>query len=147
NALVNEGENVLTPTPGYPLYTAIASKLRNHENPYYLDESNGWQPDIEDIRSKVNSKTRAIILINPNNPTGSNCSVETLKQIIELAKEHNLVIFADEIYDKLLLDGQIHTSIASLDSEVPVITFCGLSKNYMVPGFRIGWGIISGNRN
>ncbi len=146
-ALVNEGENVLTPTPGYPLYTAIASKLRNHENPYYLDESNGWQPDIEDIRSKVNSKTRAIILINPNNPTGSNCSVETLKQIIELAKEHNLVIFADEIYDKLLLDGQIHTSIASLDSEVPVITFCGLSKNYMVPGFRIGWGIISGNRN
>jgi alanine-synthesizing transaminase len=146
-ALVNEGENVLTPTPGYPLYTAVASKLRNHENPYYLDEKNGWQPDINDIRSKVNGKTKAIILINPNNPTGSNCSAETLQQVIETAKEHNLVIFADEIYDKLLLDGQKHTSIASLDSEVPVISFGGLSKNYMVPGFRIGWGVVSGKKD
>ena len=146
-SLVNEGENVLTPTPGYPLYTAIASKLRNHENPYYLDESNGWQPGIEDIKSKINEKTKAIIIINPNNPTGSNCSVETLKQIIELAKEHNLVIFSDEIYDKLLFEGGTHTSIASLDSEVSVVTFGGLSKNYMVPGFRIGWGIVSGDKN
>ncbi len=146
-SLVNEGENVLTPTPGYPLYTAIASKLRNHENPYYLDESNGWQPSIEDIKSKVNEKTKAIIIINPNNPTGSNCSVETLKQIIALAKEHNLVIFADEIYDKLLFEGEEHTSIASLDKDVPVVTFGGLSKNYMVPGFRIGWGIVSGDKN
>jgi alanine-synthesizing transaminase len=146
-SLVNEGENVLTPTPGYPLYTAIASKLRNHENPYYLDESNGWQPGIEDIKSKINEKTKAIIIINPNNPTGSNCSVETLKQIIELAKEHNLVIFSDEIYDKLLFEGGTHTSIASLDREVSVVTFGGLSKNYMVPGFRIGWGIVSGDKN
>ncbi|MBI1939720.1 MAG: aminotransferase class I/II-fold pyridoxal phosphate-dependent enzyme [Ignavibacteriales bacterium] len=146
-ALVNDGENVLTPTPGYPLYTAIQSKLQMYENPYYLDENNGWQPNIDDIKSKINEKTRAIILINPNNPTGSNSSPETLNQIIELAKEHNLVIFADEIYDKLLMDGKKHTSIASLNSEVPVITFCGLSKNYMVPGFRIGWGIVSGNRN
>lgn len=146
-ALVNEGENVLTPTPGYPLYTAIASKLRNHENPYYLDESNEWQPDIEDIKSKINENTKAIIIINPNNPTGSNCSVETLKQIIELAKAHNLVIFADEIYDKLLFESGEHTSIASLDKDVPVVTFGGLSKNYMVPGFRIGWGIVSGNKN
>ncbi len=144
-ALVNDGENVLTPTPGYPLYTAIQSKLQTIENPYYLDEENGWQPDIEDIKNKLNSKTRAIILINPNNPTGSNASPETLKQIIELAIEHNLVIFADEIYDKLLMDGKVHTSIASLNSEVPMITFGGLSKNYMVPGFRIGWGIVSGN--
>lgn len=144
-ALVNEGENVLTPTPGYPLYTAIQSKLQTMENPYYLDESNGWQPDIEDIKKKINDKTRAIIIINPNNPTGSNNSAETLKQIVELAIEHNLVIFADEIYDKLLMDGKIHTSIASLNSEVPMITFGGLSKNYMVPGFRIGWGIVSGN--
>ncbi len=145
-ALVNDGENVLTPTPGYPLYTAIQSKLQTMENPYYLDENNGWQPDVEDIKSKINSKTRAIILINPNNPTGSNCSIETLKQIIEIAAEHNLVIFADEIYDKLLMDGKKHTSIASLNSEVPMITFSGLSKNYMVPGFRIGWGIVSGNK-
>ncbi len=145
-ALVNDGENVLTPTPGYPLYTAIQSKLQTIENPYYLDEENGWQPNIEDIKSKINSKTRGIILINPNNPTGSNNSPETLKQIVELAREHNLVIFADEIYDKLLMDGKIHTSIAALDSEVPMITFGGLSKNYMVPGFRIGWGIVSGNK-
>lgn len=145
-ALVNDGENVLTPTPGYPLYTAIQSKLQTMENPYFLDESNGWQPDIEDIKSKINSKTRAIILINPNNPTGSNNSPETLKQIVELAVEHNLVIFADEIYDKLLMDGKVHTSIAALNSEVPMITFGGLSKNYMVPGFRIGWGIVSGNK-
>ncbi len=145
-ALVNDGENILTPTPGYPLYTAIQSKLQTMENPYYLDESNGWQPDINDIRKKINSKTRGIILINPNNPTGSNNSPETLKQIVELAREHNLVIFADEIYDKLLMDGKIHTSIASLDSEIPMVTFGGLSKNYLVPGFRIGWGIVSGNK-
>ena len=143
-ALVNNGENVLTPTPGYPLYTAIASKLEVIENPYYLDEKNGWQPDIDDIKSKINSKTKAIIIINPNNPTGSNCGTDTLKPLIDLALEHNLVIFADEIYDKLLLDGQEHISIASLDKDVPVITFGGLSKNYIVPGFRIGWGIVSG---
>lgn len=145
-ALVNQGENVLTPTPGYPLYTAIASKLQNMENPYYLDEENGWQPDLDDIRSKINDKTRAIIIINPNNPTGANCSTDTLKELIQIAKDNNLVIFADEIYDKLLFEGEKHTSIASLDSEVPMITFGGLSKNYMVPGFRIGWGIVSGDR-
>jgi alanine-synthesizing transaminase len=145
-ALVDEGENVLTPTPGYPLYTAIASKLRSMENPYYLDESNGWQPDIEDIRSKINSKTRAIILINPNNPTGSLYTIDILQQIINLALEHNLVIFADEIYDKLLFDGKKHISIASLNKDVSVITFGGLSKNYFVPGFRIGWGIVSGQQ-
>jgi alanine-synthesizing transaminase len=146
-SLVNEGENVLTPTPGYPLYTAIASKLRNIENPYYLDEKNNWQPDIEDIKSKVNEKTKAIILVNPNNPTGALYKTETLKQIIELALKHNLVIFADEIYDKLLYDGKKHVSIASLNKEVSCVTMGGLSKNYMVPGFRIGWGIVSGQRN
>ena len=146
-ALVNDGENILTPTPGYPLYTAIQSKLEMYENPYYLSEENGWQPDIEDIKSKINDKTKAIVLINPNNPTGSNGDVESLKQIIDIAIEHDLVIFADEIYDKLLMDGTTHTSIASLNSEVPIITFGGLSKNYMVPGFRIGWGVVSGNKN
>jgi alanine-synthesizing transaminase len=146
-SLVNEGENVLTPTPGYPLYTAIASKLRNIENPYYLDESNNWQPDIEDIKSKVNDKTKAIILINPNNPTGALYKTETLNEIIKLALERNLVIFADEIYDKLLYDGKKHISIASMNKEVSCVTMGGLSKNYMVPGFRIGWGIVSGQRN
>ncbi len=145
-ALVNNGENVLTPTPGYPLYTAIASKLQTMENPYYLDENNGWQPNVEDIKKKINNKTRGIIVINPNNPTGSNCEESTLRQIINLALEHNLVIFADEIYDKLLLDGKKHVSIASLNKEVPCITYGGLSKNYMVPGFRIGWGIVSGDK-
>ncbi len=144
-ALVNDGENVLTPTPGYPLYTAISAKLSAYENPYYLDEENGWQPDIDDIKKKINSKTKAIVLINPNNPTGSLYSKEVLLEIIELAEKHNLVIFADEIYDKLLFDQKKHISIASLNSEVPCITFGGLSKNYMVPGFRIGWGIVSGN--
>ncbi|MGD8305398.1 MAG: aminotransferase class I/II-fold pyridoxal phosphate-dependent enzyme [Ignavibacteria bacterium] len=145
-ALVNDGENVLTPTPGYPLYTAIASKLAMMENPYYLDEKNEWLPDIEDIKNKVNEKTKAIILINPNNPTGSLYTKDNLQQIIDLALEHNLVIFADEIYDKLLLDGQEHTSIASLNKDVSCVTFGGLSKNYMVPGFRIGWGIVSGRK-
>lgn len=146
-ALVNEGDNVLTPTPGYPLYTAVESKLQSVENPYYLDEANGWQPDVEDIKSKINERTKAIIVINPNNPTGSNAKKETLLEIIKIAKEKNIVIFADEIYDKLLFDGNEHISLASLDSEAPIITFGGLSKNYVVPGFRIGWGVVSGDYN
>lgn len=145
-ALVDDGENVLTPSPGYPLYTAIASKLQMMENPYYLDEENGWLPNIEDIKSKINDKTRAIILINPNNPTGSLYTKENLLQIIDIAVKHNLVIFADEIYDKLLFDGKEHISIGSLNKDVSCITFGGLSKNYMVPGFRIGWGIVSGQK-
>ena len=145
-ALVNDGENVLTPSPGYPLYTAIASKLQMMENPYYLDEENGWLPNIEDIKSKINPKTKAIILINPNNPTGSLYTKDNLQQIVDLALKYNLVIFADEIYDKLLFDGKKHISIASLNKDVSCITFGGLSKNYMVPGFRIGWGIVSGKK-
>ncbi len=145
-ALVNPAENVLTPSPGYPLYTAVLSKLDAVENPYYLDEANGWQPDIDDIAAKINDKTRCIVLINPNNPTGSVCSRQTLLKLIDLAGQHNLVIFADEIYDKLLLDDDEHISIASLNKEVPVITFNGLSKCYIGPGLRIGWGIVSGNK-
>ena len=145
-ALVNEGENLLTPTPGYPLYPAILNKLGARLNPYYLDESNGWQPNLEDIASKIDGETRGILLINPNNPTGSVCTEQTLQGIIKLALEHNLVIFADEIYDKLLLDDDEHISIASLDRDVSVVTFNGLSKAYLVPGFRIGWGVVSGRR-
>lgn len=145
-ALLNPGENVLIPTPGYPLYTAIQSKLELVGNPYYLDESNGWQPDIADIRAKINNKTKAIVLINPNNPTGAIYKKETLEEIIKIALEYNLVIFADEIYDKLLFDGNKHISIAALNKDVSVITFSGLSKNYVAPGFRIGWGIVSGQQ-
>lgn len=144
NALANEGENVLIPMPGYPLYNAILSKLGVIENPYYLDEENAWQPSLTDIASKINEKTRAIVLINPNNPTGSVYSEETLRGVIEIALRHNLVIFADEIYDKLVLDGGKHCSIAALNRDVAVVTFNGLSKSYLAPGFRIGWGIVSG---
>lgn len=143
-ALLNPGENVLIPEPGYPLYSAIQSKLELVGNPYYLDESNGWQPDIDDIKSKINKKTRAIVLINPNNPTGAVFSREILEQIVEIALKHRLVVFADEIYDKLLFDNSKHISIASLSQDLPCITFSGLSKNYVAPGFRIGWGIVSG---
>jgi alanine-synthesizing transaminase len=145
-ALLNTGENFLMPTPGYPLYNAIESKLELEPNPYYLDESNGWAPDIEDIKSKVNAKTRAIVLINPNNPTGALYKREQLEQIVEVAKEHNLVIFADEIYDKLIFDDAEMVSIASLDPTVTCVTFSGMSKNYMAPGFRLGWGIVSGEK-
>ncbi len=146
SALVDEGENVLTPSPGYPLYTAVLSKLRAVENPYYLDEENGWQPSVEDVKQKINDKTRALVIINPNNPTGSNASEETLRELLEIAKERNIVVFADEIYDKQLFEGGKHVSIASLDDDAPVITFNGLSKNYLGPGLRIGWGVVSGNQ-
>jgi len=145
-ALADEGDNILTPSPGYPLYQAVLAKLGVVENPYYLNEEMGWQPDLNDIASKIDDRTRAIVIINPNNPTGSVCTVETMKGLIKLAKEHNLVIFCDEIYDKLVLDDdKKHISLASLDHSVPVITFNGLSKSYLGPGLRIGWGIVSGD--
>ncbi|MGA2297221.1 MAG: aminotransferase class I/II-fold pyridoxal phosphate-dependent enzyme [FCB group bacterium] len=146
-ALLNSGENFLMPTPGYPLYTAVQSKLELVPNPYYLDENNGWQPDVEDIKSKINDKTRAIVLINPNNPTGAVCKLEVLQKIVEIALEHNLLIISDEIYDKLLFDSNKHIAIASLNKDVSVVTFSGLSKNYVAPGFRLGWGIASGRAN
>ncbi|MGQ9560097.1 MAG: aminotransferase class I/II-fold pyridoxal phosphate-dependent enzyme [Candidatus Oleimicrobiaceae bacterium] len=143
-ALANEGENVLIPSPGYPLYGAVLHKLGVRPNEYYLDEENDWQPDVRDIAKKIDRKTRAIVLINPNNPTGALYRQEVLERIVQLALEHRLVILADEIYDKLVFDGLRHVSIASLNQDVPVITLNGLSKAYLVPGFRIGWGIVSG---
>ncbi len=145
-ALVNPGENVLIPSPGYPLYSAIINKLNAQPRSYYLDEENGWQPDLEDIAAKIDPRTRAIVVINPNNPTGSIYTRPILKGIIELARENNLVIFSDEIYDNLVLDGAVHIPTASLSSQAAVITFGGLSKNYLAPGFRIGWGVVSGDR-
>ncbi len=145
-ALVNPGENVLLPTPGYPLYSAVLSKLQAEANPYYLDEANGWQPDVADIEAKINDKTRALVVINPNNPTGSLSSRETLQQIVELARQHNLVIFADEIYDKILFDGATHVPLATLAQDHPCITFNGLSKSYLGPGLRCGWSILTGDK-
>jgi alanine-synthesizing transaminase len=135
---------VLIPSPGYPLYGAILHKLGVRPNEYYLDEESDWQPDVRDIVKKIDRKTRAIVLINPNNPTGALYREEVLQRIVELALKHRLVIFADEIYDKLIFDGLRHISIAALNPEAPVVTLNGLSKAYLVPGFRIGWGIVSG---
>jgi alanine-synthesizing transaminase len=145
-ALLDPGDNILTPFPGYPLYTAVQAKLDVPENPYFLDEHNNWMPDPDDIRKKINSKTKAIVLINPNNPTGSLCSMEVLLEIVKIAEEKNLLVLCDEIYDKIIYDGKEHISLASLNSELPVITFNGVSKSYLAPGFRMGWGIASGNK-
>jgi alanine-synthesizing transaminase len=145
-ALVDRGENVLVPYPGYPLYEAVIAKLEAKLNPYYLDEGNGWQPDVEDMRRKVNEKTRAIVLINPNNPTGVVYSEKTLRAVLELARERDLVVFSDEIYDKMIIDDCRHVSIASLDPDASVVTFNGLSKGFLAPGWRIGWGVVSGRQ-
>lgn len=143
-ALMNPGDNVLTPLPGYPLYTALVNYFDGQYNPYLLDEGNDWQIDINDVKKKINSRTKAIIIINPNNPTGSLYSRSTLKELVNLAAQHNLVIFSDEIYDKLTLDDEKHYSPASMADDVPIITFNGLSKSYLCPGWRAGWSIFSG---
>jgi alanine-synthesizing transaminase len=144
-ALLNPGDDILTPSPDYPLYSAVLAKLGIGLNTYWLNEDDGWQPDLMDIHQKITPRTRGIVLINPNNPTGSVCSRRMLEQIAELARRHNLVIFADEIYDKLILDDDKHISMAAVAPDVPVVTFGGLSKNYLAPGWRVGWGIVSGD--
>jgi len=145
-ALLNPGDNVLTPCPDYPLYSAVLAKLEIPLNLYDLNEYDAWQPDVEDIRKKITPRTRGIVLINPNNPTGALYSRQKLEEIAELAREHNLVVFADEIYDKLILDdGVEHVAFASIAPDVACVTFGGLSKNYLAPGWRIGWGIVSGD--
>ncbi len=144
-ALLNPGDDLLTPRPDYPLYSAILTKLSIDLNAYYLDESNGWQPELDDIKQKITPHTRGIVLINPNNPTGSICTRRMLEDIAEIARRHNLVVFADEIYDKLILDDDEHIAFASVAPDVPTITFGGISKNYLAPGWRIGWGIVSGD--
>jgi alanine-synthesizing transaminase len=126
------------------MYSAVLNKLGAQPNSYLLDEENEWQPDLEDIARRINPETRAIVLSNPNNPTGAVYSRQTLERIAEIARQNNLVIFADEIYDKLILDAAPHTSMAALAPDVPVVTFNGLSKSYLVPGWRVGWGMVSG---
>ncbi len=147
SALADPGDEILLPSPGYPLYTAVLAKLGAKHVPYYLDEENDWEPDIDDIRRKITPKTRALCLINPNNPTGSRYSKECLEEIVKLSLEHDLLIFADEIYDKLVLDGPESISIASLSDEAPIISMNGLSKTYLVPGFRIAWATVTGNKS
>ncbi len=146
-ALVNPGEGVLTPSPDYPLYSAVLCKLGIPVVTYDLNEDDAWQPDLFDLQRKITSHTRALVLINPNNPTGAVCSRRMLELVADLARRNNLVIFADEIYDKLMLDagGDAHVSIAAVAPDLPVVTFGGLSKNYLAPGWRIGWGMVSGD--
>ncbi len=142
-ALIDPGDNIMTPAPGYPLYSGQIPVYHGELNPYLLDEEHGWQIDFDELERRVNKRTKAIVVINPNNPTGANYSRESLENIINFARLHNLVIFADEIYDKLLYDNNQHISIAALAKDVPVITFGGLSKNYIMPGWRVGWAIFS----
>jgi alanine-synthesizing transaminase len=141
-ALLNPGEGILIPAPGYPLYGAVLNKIGAAMTPYYLDDSRGWFPDLEDIERKITKDIKGIVIINPNNPTGAVYDREILLGLIEIARRHSLVLFSDEIYDKLLFD-KSHLSIAALCSDVPVITFNGLSKSYLAPGWRTGWMIVS----
>ena len=145
-ALLNTGDEVLIPSPDYPLWTAAVSLSSGTPVHYRCDEQAGWFPDIDDIKSKITSRTRAIVLINPNNPTGAVYSKELLMDVVEVARQHGLVIFSDEIYDKILYDQAQHTCIASLADDVFIVTLSGLSKNYRVAGFRAGWLVVSGNK-
>ncbi len=142
--LLNTGDAVLVPTPDYPLWTAAVTLAGGVPQHYLCDEQAGWLPDIADIKRKITSSTRAIVLINPNNPTGAVYPDTILQEIIEVARINRLVVFADEIYDKVLYDGVHHTSIASLADDVLFVTFNGLSKNYRACGYRAGWMIVSG---
>ena len=146
SALLDSGDEVLIPSPDYPLWTACVTLAGGKAVHYVCDEQSDWNPDINDIRKKVNANTKAIVIINPNNPTGALYPKEVLEQIVELAREHQLIIFSDEIYDRLVMDGEEHVSIASLAPDLFCVTFSGLSKSHMVAGYRIGWMIFSGNK-
>ncbi len=144
--LLNNGDQMLVPMPDYPLWTAAATLAGGTARHYMCDEASGWLPDLKDIESKINANTRGIVVINPNNPTGALYPKEILEGIIEIARHHGLVIFADEIYDKVLYDGNEHISMASLADDVLFVTFNGLSKNYRTCGYRAGWMVISGEK-
>ena len=144
--LLNVGDEVLVPAPDYPLWTAAVTLAGGTPRHYMCDEQNEWMPDLNDMRSKITPNTRAIVIINPNNPTGALYSDALLLEIIEIARQHQLIIFSDEIYDKMLYDGDVHTSIASLADDVLFVTFNGLSKNYRACGYRSGWMIVSGKK-
>jgi alanine-synthesizing transaminase len=146
NGLLDDGDELLLPMPDYPLWTAAASLSGGTPVHYRCDESNGWMPDIKDIKSKISPRTKGIVVINPNNPTGALYSDALLLSIVEIAREHGLVIFADEVYDKVLYDGAKHTPIASLSQDVLTLTFNSLSKSYRSCGYRAGWLVVSGDK-
>ena len=146
NALLDNGDELLLPAPDYPLWTAAASLSGGTPVHYICDEANGWMPDLDDIRAKVTSRTKGIVVINPNNPTGALYSTELLKGIVEIAREHGLVIFADEVYDKVLYDDAKHVPLGSLSTDVLTLTFNSLSKAYRSCGYRAGWLVVSGDK-
>lgn len=146
NGLLDNGDELLLPAPDYPLWTAATSLSGGTPVHYMCEESNGWMPDIEDIRSKITPRTKGIVVINPNNPTGALYADELLQSIVNLAREHGLVIFADEVYDKVLYDGAKHTPIGSLSTDVLTLTFNSLSKSYRSCGYRAGWLVVSGDK-
>jgi len=146
NGLLNDGDELLLPAPDYPLWTAAASLSGGTPVHYLCDESNGWMPDLADIRRKITPRTKGIVVINPNNPTGALYSRELLEQIVAMAREHQLVLFADEVYDKVLYDDVVHTPLASLSEDVLTLTFNSLSKSYRSCGYRAGWMVISGDK-
>ena len=146
SALLDNGDEVLVPSPDYPLWTACVNLAGGTAVHYVCDEDSEWYPDIDDMRSKITDKTKAIVIINPNNPTGALYPKEVLQQIVDLAREHQLIIFSDEIYDRLVMDGLEHISIASLAPDLFCVTFSGLSKSHMIAGWRVGWMVLSGNK-
>jgi len=146
NGLMNNGDEMLLPAPDYPLWTAAVSLSGGTPVHYLCDEANGWMPDLEDIRRKITPNTKGIVVINPNNPTGALYSDELLRGIVQIAREHGLVIFADEVYDKVLYEGVHHTALASLSEDVLTLTFNSLSKSYRSCGYRAGWLVVSGDR-
>ncbi len=147
NALLNNGDEVLVPAPDYPLWTAAVSLSGGTPIHYLCDEAKEWAPDLADLCSKITPRTKAIVMINPNNPTGAIYSKEVLMELTQIAREHGLILFADEIYDKMLYDEEQHVSLASLSSDVVIITFNGLSKNYRSCGYRSGWMVVSGDKS
>lgn len=146
SALLDNGDEVLVPSPDYPLWTACVNLAGGTAVHYVCDEDSEWYPDIDDMRSKITDKTKVIVIINPNNPTGALYPKEVLQQIVDLAREHQLMIFSDEIYDRLVMDGLEHISIASLAPDLFCVTFSGLSKSHMIAGWRVGWMVLSGNK-
>lgn len=146
SALLDDGDEVLVPAPDYPLWTACVTLAGGKAVHYICDEQADWYPDLADIRKKVNDRTKAIVIINPNNPTGALYPKEVLQAIVEIAREHQLILFSDEIYDRLVMDGEEHVSIASLAPDLFCVTYSGLSKSHMIAGFRIGWMVLSGNK-
>ena len=146
NALLDTGDEILIPAPDYPMWTACTHLSGGKAVHYMCDEKSDWFPDIADIEKKITPRTKGLVIINPNNPTGANYSKELLEQIVDVCRRHELILFSDEIYDRLLMDGERHISAASLADDVFCITYSGLSKSHMICGFRVGWMILSGNK-